>query len=82
MELFGCHYNKAFMWPDQKVSNHIIFSCKQEGAWGWEWGTHDLGPPRTCMNSCLLLGLLHCWQLPKTSCCACWVCHIDNDPEI
>ena len=69
------------MWPDQKASNLIIFSFKQEGAWGWEWAACDLGAPCTYVNYSLMLGLLHCWQLSKTSGCACWACHIDIDQE-
>jgi hypothetical protein len=66
----------------KKYPTILFFSFKQEGAWGREWGACDLGPPCTCVNYCLLLGLLHCWQLAKTSHCVCWVCHIDNDQEI
>ena len=69
------------MWPDQKVSNHIIFSIKQEDTCGQEWGACDLGPTCTCVNYCLLLGSLHCQKLAKMSGCVCWVCHVDNDQE-
>jgi len=49
-----------------------------DGAWGWEWGAHNLGPLCACVTYCLPLGWNSCWQSAKT-CCACYVCRIDND---
>jgi hypothetical protein len=70
-----------YTWPDQKVSDHIFLSFKQEGAWGWEWGVCDLRPLYACVNYCLMLRLLTHWHSAKTCCCAYHACHIDDDRE-
>jgi hypothetical protein len=66
---------------DQKVSDHIYFSFKQEGAWAREWGACDLGTPCACVNYCLPLGWLSHWQSAITYCRVCCVCRINDDQE-
>jgi hypothetical protein len=59
----------------------IFFPFKQVYAWGWDWGACNRGPPCACVNYCLPLGLLSCWQSAKTCHCACRARCIDDDRE-
>lgn len=48
------YFNLTHLWLQGLIKKYpTIYFFKHEGAWGWEWGMCDLGPPHACMNYCL-----------------------------